>query len=316
MIPSIVYIQLQTGRHTERELRIKAIDRYLKGESPKSIYTNVNRSKNWFFKWLKRYHSGKPGWYKERSTAPLRRPTRLSEIERKRIISIRQRLESEKFAPVGASAIKWELLRSGNRLRSDSTINRVLRREGIVKKTSGKRREWSSKKYHSRKEIKMKEIKVLLVDDEEEFVESLSERIKMRNLDSDIALNGEEALRIVDKEVPDVMVLDLKMPGIDGMEVLRRVKKAYPKVQVIMLSGHGSEKDEKEARRLGAFEYLEKPTSIDTLIKHIKRAFKHFDKSMTAATFAQAGDHKSAKEMMEREENVNNPGFSSNIPTV
>jgi DNA-binding NtrC family response regulator len=148
----------------------------------------------------------------------------------------------------------------------------------------------------------MKEIKVLLVDDEEDFVQSLSERIKLRDLDSDVALNGEEALRLVDEEVPDVMVLDLKMPGIDGMEVLRRVKKAYPKVQVIMLTGHGSEKDEKEARRLGAFEYLEKPTSIDTLIKHIKRAFKGFEKSMAAATMAQGGDDKSAKEIMDDKE--------------
>ena len=148
----------------------------------------------------------------------------------------------------------------------------------------------------------MKEIKVLLVDDEEDFVQSLSERIKLRDLDSEVALNGEEALRLVDEEVPDVMVLDLKMPGIDGMEVLRRVKKAYPKVQVIMLTGHGSEKDEQEARRLGAFEYLEKPTSMDTLIHHIKRAFKSFEKTMAAATLAQGGDHKSAKQIMDDEE--------------
>ncbi|MFH2218979.1 MAG: response regulator [Pseudomonadota bacterium] len=148
----------------------------------------------------------------------------------------------------------------------------------------------------------MKEIKVLLVDDEEDFVQSLSERIKMRDLDSGVALNGEEALRLVDEEVPDVMVLDLKMPGIDGMEVLRRVKKAYPKVQVIMLTGHGSEKDEKEARRLGAFEYLEKPTSMETLIQHIKRAFKSVEKSMVAASMAEGGDHKSAKKIMDNEE--------------
>jgi DNA-binding NtrC family response regulator len=147
----------------------------------------------------------------------------------------------------------------------------------------------------------MKEIKVLLVDDEEDFVKSLSERIKMRDLDSEIALNGEEALRIIDDDRPDVVVLDLKMPGIDGMEVLRRVKKAYPDVQVIMLTGHGSAKDEKEARRLGAFEYLEKPTTIDTLIKHIKSAFEHFESGMTAATFAEAGDFKSTKEIMEKD---------------
>lgn len=150
----------------------------------------------------------------------------------------------------------------------------------------------------------MKEIKVLLVDDEEDFVKSLSERIKMRDLKSEVALNGEEALRIIDDDKPDVVVLDLKMPGIDGMEVLRRVKKAYPDVQVIMLTGHGSEKDEKEARRLGAFEYLEKPTTIDTLIKHIKRAFKYFESDMTAATFAEAGDFKSVKEFMDKDKEV------------
>lgn len=151
----------------------------------------------------------------------------------------------------------------------------------------------------------MKDIKVLLVDDEEDFVQSLSERIKMRDLDSEVALDGEEALRLVDEKTPDVMVLDLKMPGIDGMEVLRRVKKAYPNVQVIMLTGHGSEKDEEEARRLGAFEYLEKPTSIDVLTKHIKNAFTYFRKSMAAAAFAETGDDKSAKEILDKDEDNN-----------
>lgn len=121
----------------------------------------------------------------------------------------------------------------------------------------------------------MEEIKVLLVDDEDEFVKSLSERIQMRDIESGVAFNGEEALGIVDEDMPDVMVLDLKMPGIDGLEVLRRVRKTYPDVQVIMLTGHGSEKDEREARRLGAFEYLQKPTEIDRLVETIKRAYKH-----------------------------------------
>lgn len=121
----------------------------------------------------------------------------------------------------------------------------------------------------------MEQINVLLVDDEDEFVKSLSERMQMRNLETDVALNGEQALKLVDEEIPDVMVLDLKMPGIDGMEVLRRVRKTYPDVQVIMLTGHGSEKDEKEARRLGAFEYLQKPTEMDKLLETIKKAYKH-----------------------------------------
>ena len=121
----------------------------------------------------------------------------------------------------------------------------------------------------------MEQINVLLVDDEDEFVKSLSERMQMRDLATDAALNGEQALELVDKEVPDVMVLDLKMPGIDGLEVLRRVRKTYPDVQVIMLTGHGSEKDEKEARRLGAFEYLQKPTEMDKLVETIKKAHKY-----------------------------------------
>jgi DNA-binding response OmpR family regulator len=70
----------------------------------------------------------------------------------------------------------------------------------------------------------MKQIKILLVDDEEDLVRTLSERMNMRNFGTDIALNGEAALKLVENEVPDVMVLDLKMPGIDGMEVLRRIK--------------------------------------------------------------------------------------------
>jgi len=145
----------------------------------------------------------------------------------------------------------------------------------------------------------MKKMKILLVDDEKEFVETLSERMEMRDLASDIALNGEEALQMVADDAPDVMVLDLKMPGLDGMEVLRKVKKAYPDVQVIMLTGHGSEKDEEEARRLGAFEYLQKPTGVDKIVQTIKRAFKKFDDSMVAATFAEAGDLDSAEKVME-----------------
>ena len=152
----------------------------------------------------------------------------------------------------------------------------------------------------------MEKIKILLVDDEKEFVETLSERIRMRDHDSKVALNGEEALKHIDDDLPDVVVLDLKMPGIDGMEVLRRIRKAYPNVQVIMLTGHGSDKDEKEAKKLGAFEYLQKPVEIDTLMKKIKKAYKQkFESSMMAATFAEAGEFDTAKDILEADkENV------------
>ncbi|MBW1777912.1 MAG: response regulator [Deltaproteobacteria bacterium] len=150
----------------------------------------------------------------------------------------------------------------------------------------------------------MEKIKVLLVDDEEDFVKSLAERIKMRKLGSEVALNGEEALQIVSDQIPDVMVLDLKMPGIDGMEVLRRVKKAYPSVEVIILTGHGSEQDEKDARRLGAFDYLQKPVEIDHLVQYIKRAYKKkIERSLTAAAFAEEGEFDTAREIMDEENN-------------
>jgi DNA-binding response OmpR family regulator len=149
----------------------------------------------------------------------------------------------------------------------------------------------------------MEKIKILLVDDEQEFVETLSERIRMREHDSDVALDGEQALKKMDDDLPDVVVLDLKMPGMDGMEVLRRIRKAYPKVQVIMLTGHGSEKDEEEARKLGAFEYLQKPVEIDTLMKKVKKAYKSkFESSMMAATFAEAGEFDTAKEIRDSDE--------------
>jgi two-component system response regulator CpxR len=116
--------------------------------------------------------------------------------------------------------------------------------------------------------------KVLLVDDEKEFVHTLSERLQTRNLESAVVYDGEEALSFVEGDEPEVMVLDLKMPGIDGIEVLRRVKKSHPKTEVIILTGHGSEREEKLAAELGAFAYLQKPVDIDKLSETMKQAYK------------------------------------------
>lgn len=120
----------------EQELRKQAIERHLKGESPKSIYRDLDRSKNWFFKWLKRYQSGEPNWYEDQSRAPRKRPKAIGETDRKRIIETRLQLESQKYAQTGPSAIKWELTKAGQPLPSDSTIKRVLRQEGLIKKNS------------------------------------------------------------------------------------------------------------------------------------------------------------------------------------
>jgi DNA-binding NtrC family response regulator len=115
-------------------------------------------------------------------------------------------------------------------------------------------------------------LRVLFVDDEEDFVTTMAERMRLRDVGGEVALSGDRALEMLEDDVPDVMVLDLRMPGMDGMEVLRRVKKAYPGVQVIILTGHGSEQDEEEARRLGAFDYLCKPVDIGLLVETIRRA--------------------------------------------
>ena len=115
--------------------------------------------------------------------------------------------------------------------------------------------------------------KVLLVDDEREFVHTLSERLQTRSMQPAIAYDGEEALTMIEADQPDVMVLDLKMPGIDGLEVLRRVKQKHPETEVIILTGHGSEAEETLAAQLGAFAYLRKPVDIDILTDTMKQAY-------------------------------------------
>ena len=114
--------------------------------------------------------------------------------------------------------------------------------------------------------------KVLLVDDEREFVQTLSERLMMRDMGSAVAYDGESALKLVREDEPEVMILDLKMPGIDGIEVLRRVKKTRPEIEVIILTGHGSEADRKDCMELGAFAYLQKPVDIAVLTETLKKA--------------------------------------------
>ena len=149
----------------------------------------------------------------------------------------------------------------------------------------------------------MKDMKVLLVDDEQTFVQALSERLQMRDMKNETAYDGEQALSSVDDKEPDVMVLDLKMPGIDGLEVLRRVKKNFPAIQVIILTGHGTDRDEEESRRIGVFDYLKKPVDIEVLVSCIKAAHMNkFEGSMAATAFAEAGKYDTALNLLKESE--------------
>jgi two-component system response regulator CpxR len=121
--------------------------------------------------------------------------------------------------------------------------------------------------------------KVLLVDDEQEFVHALSERLQSRSIQSAIAYDGEQALAMVANDEPEVIVLDLKMPGIDGLEVLRRVKQTNPATEVIILTGHGSAAEEVIAADLGAFAYLRKPVDIDQLTRTMKEAYRKIEEA-------------------------------------
>ena len=121
--------------------------------------------------------------------------------------------------------------------------------------------------------------KVMLVDDEEEFVLALSERLQTRRMTPVVAFNGEQALAMVENDEPEVMVLDLKMPGIDGMEVLRRVKRTHPSTEVIILTGHGTDAEEVLARELGAFAYLRKPVDIEELTETMKAAYRQLEET-------------------------------------
>ena len=119
----------------------------------------------------------------------------------------------------------------------------------------------------------MDKLKVLLVDDEEEFVTTLAERLQFREIETVIATDGDDALRIISTERPPVVVLDVMMPGIGGLDVLQQIKRSYPRIQVILLTGRGSTNDGIKGMRLGAFDYMMKPVKIEELIQKMNEAF-------------------------------------------
>jgi signal transduction histidine kinase len=115
--------------------------------------------------------------------------------------------------------------------------------------------------------------RVLLVDDEVDFLSSLAQRLELRGLPVLTAASGLEALEILDREPVDVVVLDVRMPGMDGIETLRRIKDRHPQVQVVMLTGHADLESSIEGMRFGFFDYLTKPVKLAQLMEKIDEAF-------------------------------------------
>lgn len=120
----------------------------------------------------------------------------------------------------------------------------------------------------------MDSLKVLLVDDEEDFVTTLAERLQLRGIEAQIATDGETALTLIETVPPQVVVLDVMMPGLGGADVLKRIKARHPKIPVILLTGHGSIREGTDGLRQGAYDYLVKPIDIEELISKMQDAFK------------------------------------------
>jgi len=118
----------------------------------------------------------------------------------------------------------------------------------------------------------MAAIQVLIVDDEEEFANTLAERMRNRDIIVNIVGNGEDAIASVSDTVYDAIILDLVMPGLDGIETLKQILSINPDLQVILLTGRGTVSKSVEALKIGAFEFLEKPVKFDDLLSKINNA--------------------------------------------
>mgnify|MGYP000219548681 CR=1 FL=1 len=124
----------------------------------------------------------------------------------------------------------------------------------------------------------MDSFRVLIVDDEQPFVETTVNRLARRDIEAEGVLSGEEALETMKKRLFDVVVLDIKMPGgMDGIETLREMKKVQPLAEVILLTGHASVETSIEGMKLGAFDYLLKPVSLEDLMVKLAQAFEKKD---------------------------------------
>jgi len=118
------------------------------------------------------------------------------------------------------------------------------------------------------------EIKILVVDDEIDFMETIVNRLNKRGLEATGASSGEQALEFIDAKIFDVVILDIKMPGgMDGIETLKEIKKKQPLCEVILLTGHGTVETSVDGMKLGAFDYLLKPAQFEELCEKIAQAY-------------------------------------------
>jgi DNA-binding NtrC family response regulator len=136
----------------------------------------------------------------------------------------------------------------------------------------------------------MNKAKILLVDDEKEFAETLAERLRLRDFDVTVASRADEAFSVLDAGMdPDVVLLDVKMPGIDGMDALREIKSREPEIETILLTGHGAMDTSIEGMKRGAFDYLMKPVDIGELISKIEQAVEKRNRHRERAAGSDGG---------------------------
>src|SRR3989337_3302183 len=127
--------------------------------------------------------------------------------------------------------------------------------------------------------------KILVIDDEDSIRQSLSDVLKDEGFKVMLASNGKESLEMLDSNLPDLVILDIWMPMMDGTEVLKAIKAKYPALKVIMISGHGNIEAAVKAIKLGAYDYIEKPLSLEGVLLTVKRALKEGGKIISNFQF-------------------------------
>lgn len=135
-------------------------------------------------------------------------------------------------------------------------------------------------------------IKLLIVDDETQFLEAIAKRLRKRGLEVHTASNGPDAIALAGREKFDIALLDLKMPGMDGSQVLKELKQKHKHLEAVILTGHGSLESAVELTKLGAFSYLPKPYELEKLVETLKAAYEARLKRKFAA------DERKLKEIM------------------